>query len=345
MKAVYLTGIRQFEIKEVNKPSIRGAMDVLIKITHVTVCGSDVHYYRHGKIGDQVVKFPFILGHECSGYVEEIGEQVTRVKKGDKIAIDPAVSCFDCDQCNTGRPHTCYNLKFLGCPGQLEGSMVEYIVLPEQCCYPVKASTSLVDAALIEPLSIGVYAVKRAQLGNTDKIAVFGFGPIGMSVMLAAKVRQTGDFFVIDKINERLNIAKQEGAKVALKFSRKSNTRQIQSFEENGVDVVFECCGQQEAVDEAIDILKPGGRLILIGIPEFDSWKLPADLIRRKELTIVNIRRQNECVQEAIDLVENGKISLKRMPTHFFDWDQSAAAFHWVDNYKDGVMKAVLSFE
>ena len=344
MKAVYLTGIRKFEIKEKKKPEIKKDDDVLIKITHVTVCGSDIHYYRHGKIGNQVVKFPFIVGHECSGIVENTGAGVSKIKKGDRIAIDPAVSCFNCDQCNSGRPHTCRNLKFLGCPDQLDGSMQEYIVMPESSCYPIKESTSLVDAALAEPLSIGVYAVKRANLIEDEKIAVFGFGPIGMSVLLASKAYGKNDFYIIDKIEERLNIAKKEGARFVLNFSSNSTYKQIKTVEKFGVDVAFDCCGQQEAVDEAIKALKPGGRLVIVGIPEFDHWKFQADEIRRKEITIINIRRQNECMQEAIDLIENKKVSLERMPTHFFDLEQSAAAFNWVDNYRDGVMKAVLNF-
>jgi len=345
VKATYLTGLRKLEIREKEKPVIDGPKDVLIKITNVTVCGSDIHYFSHGRIGNQVVKFPFIVGHECSGYVEETGDGVKRVKKGDKIAIDPAVSCFQCDQCLSGRPHTCRDLRFLGCPGQLEGSMQEYIVMPEACCYPVKDSTSLVDAALSEPLSIGIYSVKRALMQHGEKIAVFGYGPIGMSVMLAAKAKGFKDFYVVDKIDERLQIAKKEGASYVMNFSNKTTSKQIQSIEPNGVDTVFECCGQQEAVDEALDVLKPGGKLVIVGIPEFDHWKLPADIIRRKEIMVINIRRQNECVQEALDLIEDGTVSLKNMPTHTFDMEQSNLAFNWVEKYKDGVMKAVLQFD
>ena len=345
MKAVYLSDIRKFEIRDIAQPEIKNNHDVLIKITHVTICGSDVHYYNQGKIGSQVVKFPFILGHECAGIVIKTGDKVTRVKTGDKIAIDPAVSCYDCDQCKSGRPHTCRNLKFLGCPDQLEGSLQEFIVMPEQSCYPVKENTTLVDAALSEPFSIGLYSIKRGNPKSGDKIAIFGYGPIGMSVMLAGKAKGFSDFYIIDRIEERLRIAKEEGAKVVLKFSSNTTARQLFSVEKDGMDIVYDCCGQQEAVDEALNVLKPGGKLVIVGIPEFDYWKFQSDILRRKEITIINIRRQNECVQEALDLIEEGKVSLKRMPTHFFDIQQTAIAFKWVENYRDGVMKAVLNFE
>jgi L-iditol 2-dehydrogenase len=345
VKAAYLSGIRQFEIKEKDQPIVENPHDVLIKITHVTVCGSDVHYYRTGRIGSQVVKYPFIVGHESSGVAEAVGDAVTRVKVGDRIAIDPAISCFECDQCRSGRAHTCRSLKFLGCPGQLEGSMVEYLVMPETSCFPVKPTTSLLDAALIEPLSVGVYAVKQSMIEPGNKIAIFGFGPIGMSVMLAGKANSANDYFVVDKIEDRLNIAKKEGAKYAFSFTVGNTSKQMNAIEKMGIDIVFECCGEQEAIDEAFKVLKPGGKLVIVGIPEFDYWKFPADEMRRKEISIINIRRQNECMQEAIDLVESGKVSLANMPTHHFDLSESQLAFSWVDKYRDGVMKAVLHLD
>ena len=131
MKAALLTGVRKIEVKDVPKPSLETDTDVLLRIAAVGICGSDLQYYSTGRIGSDVVHFPFIIGHECLAEVEEAGKSVKRVKPGDRVAVDPALSCEKCDQCIQGRPNTCRNIRFLGCPGQLEGSRADFIVIPE----------------------------------------------------------------------------------------------------------------------------------------------------------------------------------------------------------------------
>ena len=143
--------------------------DVLIRIRTVGVCGSDIHYYTSGRIGSQIVRFPFIIGHEAAGIVERTGSNVTRVKPGQRIAIDPAVSCGRCDQCKAGRENTCRELLFLGCPEQLEGCLCEYVVLPEKCCFPIEDSLTFEQATLSEPLAIGVYSVERSTSSRTSQ--------------------------------------------------------------------------------------------------------------------------------------------------------------------------------
>ncbi len=162
MKAMMLTGIRQMELKEVSTPAILNERDVLIKMKTLGVCGSDIHYYVSGKIGSQVVQYPFTVGHEGAGEVEAVGKGVSMVKPGDRIAIEPAMPCWECDQCQAGRPHTCRNLRFLGCPGQAEGSLSEYIVMPETSCFKIADEMSYDEAAISEPLAIGLYAVKQS---------------------------------------------------------------------------------------------------------------------------------------------------------------------------------------
>jgi L-iditol 2-dehydrogenase len=162
MKSMMLTGIRQMEMMDVPDPVIVNGKDVKIKMSVLGVCGSDIHYYTSGKIGSQVVKYPFTVGHEGSGVVIDIGKAVTRVKIGDQVAIEPAMPCWECDQCKSGRPHTCRKLKFLGCPGQAEGCLSEFIVMPESSCFPISPRLSPDQAAISEPLAIGVYAVKKS---------------------------------------------------------------------------------------------------------------------------------------------------------------------------------------
>lgn len=344
MKVMNLAGIKQMEMQEKAFPMIKNGKDVLIKMSVVAVCGSDIHYYTDGKIGSKIVTYPFPVGHECSGIVEKTGDEVKKIKPGDRIAIEPAMSCGHCDQCLSGRPHTCRSLKFLGCPGQADGSMSEYIVMPESCCFPIPDHVSMDEAALSEPLSIGLYAVKRSIPMLNAKVGILGYGPIGMSVMLAAQSKGAKDFYVTDKINERLAIALKEGAHIASNITQEESINKILKKEPLGLDVVFECCGQQEALEDAIALLKPGGTVMIIGIPSFDKWQITADLARSKEITFINVRRQNHCVQEALDLIASKKIDLSRMPTHYFSFAESKQAFDLVHNYEDGVMKAIIRF-
>lgn len=324
-----LTGIRAMEMQEIPTPMIVNDTDVLIKIKVLAVCGSDVHYYVSGKIGSQVVQYPFPVGHECAGVVEKVGKGVTRVKSGDRIAIEPAMPCWQCDQCLAGRPHTCRKLKFLGCPGQANGSLSEYIVMPETSCFPIHDHMTLDQAAISEPLAIGVYAVNQSKFAMGAYIGILGFGPIGMSVMLPAQVKGAGNIYVTDKIDGRLQIAKETGAKYAGNVNKTNVVKEILELEPKGLDVVFECCGKQDAIENAFDLLKPGGLLMLIGIPEFDRWSFPVDKGRHKEITIKNVRRQNGAVEETLEILENGTVDISKMPTHRFAFEDAKKLSIW----------------
>ncbi len=332
------------EMREVPSPAVVNDNDVLIRLKVVAVCGSDVHYYVSGKIGSQVVQYPFPVGHECAGVVEEVGKGVTRVKPGDRIAIEPAMNCGECDQCKGGRPHTCRKLKFLGCPGQADGSLSDFIVMPEHSCFPIADEMSFDQAAISEPLAIGVYAVRQSIPMKGARAGILGFGPIGMSVQLPALAKGADKVYVTDKIDGRLQIARDAGASYAGNVDKTDVVKEILELEPGGLDVVFECCGQQEAVDQAFELLKPGGVLMLIGIPEFDRWSLPVDKGRHKEVTVINVRRQNGAVEETLELLENGTVDVSKMPTHRFAFEDSKKAFDLVASYGDGVMKAMIDF-
>ncbi len=344
MKSMVLTGIRQMEMIEVPDPKIVNDTDVLIKMKRVGVCGSDIHYYATGKIGSQVVQYPFAVGHEGAGTVVETGSAVSTLHPGDEIAIEPAMPCWECDQCKAGRPHTCRNLKFLGCPGQADGCLSEYIVMPESSCFPLGENMILDDGALSEPLAIGVYAVKRSISMKGAAVGILGFGPIGMSVLLPAQAQGATSIYVTDKIEGRLEKARSLGANYAGNPDEEDIVAKVSELEPNMLDVVFECCGKQEALDNAIDLLKPGGTLMMIGIPEFDHWSFSADKGRRKEITYTNIRRQNHALEPTLEMMKNKVIDARQMVTHRFHFNQTKEAFDLVDQYADGVMKAMIEF-
>ncbi len=344
MRAVKLTGIRQMTMFDVPVPQIKDDKDVLIKMTHVGVCGSDVHYYTTGRIGSQIVQYPFTVGHECSGIVEKTGAAVTRVKPGDRIAIEPATPCRQCDQCLAGRPHTCRKLTFLGCPGQAEGCLSDYILMKEDSCYPIPGRMTLEDAALSEPLSIGIYAVNLSIPMRHARIGILGCGPIGLSVLLPALTQGAEKIYVTDKIDARLDVAKKAGASWTGNPLKSDVVAGITSVEPLLLDAVFECCGQQEAADQAIELVKPGGKIMFIGIPEVDRISFNMDHMRRKEICIQNVRRQNHCVQAALDMIAAQECDVNIMTTHHFPLERAQEAFDLVASYRDGVVKAMIEF-
>ena len=343
MRAVVLTGIKQMKLTDVPEPSIKEDGDVLLKIEKVGLCGSDVHYYETGRIGAQIVEYPFIIGHECAATVEAVGSSVTHVKAGDQVVVDPAASCHQCEQCTQGRENTCYNVRFLGAPGQGGGCLCEYLVMPKECCFPTNGVITLEQGALCEPLSIAVYAVKRACLPKDADVAILGAGPIGLSCLLNVHAENARACYMTEKIDERIKGAKQGGATWAGNPNNQDVVKEILQQQPAGMDVVFECAGQQETIDQAVELLEPGGKFVLIGSPRTERVSFDIDRIRRKEITIINIRRQNKCTQAAIDLIASGKVNVDFMITHRFKFEQTQDAFDMVAGYRDGVIKAIIS--
>lgn len=345
MQAMKLTGLREMTPQDIPRPELTQETDVLVRMARVGVCGSDVHYFSEGGIGSQRVAYPWAVGHEGAGVVEAVGPAVTRVKPGDRIAFDPALPCWECDQCRAGRPHTCRAQKFLGCPGQIEGCLVESMVMPETSCYRIPDSMSWDEAAIVEPLSIGLHAL--ALCGSVDgaKIGITGAGPIGLSVLLPARAKGASRVYITDKIEARLQLAQRAGADWAGNPDTQDVTAEISTREPDLLDAVFECSGSQEAMDDAVRLLKPGGKLLLIGIPSFNRVSFDINLLRRKELCLQNVRRQNNCVQPAIDIIARKEIDVNVIVTHHLPFAQTQQAFDMVADYKDGVVKAMVTFE
>lgn len=344
MKAMVLTGLNRLQIIEKPEPEITGPDDVLIRMKSVGICGSDIHYYQEGKIGSQVVQYPFTVGHEGAGIIEKTGSKVTNLKPGDRVAIDPAMPCFNCDQCKAGRFHTCRHLKFLGCPGQASGCLSEFLVMPATSCFALPDNMTLDQGALSEPLAIGVYATRLYGSLQEKTIGILGSGPIGISVLLPALTGGIRKVYMTDKIDARLALARNMGAHWTGNPDRSDVVSDILEMEPLQLDVVFECCGKQEAVDQAIRLLKPGGRLMAIGIPSFSRWSFDVDDLRRKEIDIQYVRRQNESVELTLEMISDGRIQPDAMQTHTFGFNQIEKAFEMVAGYKDGVMKAMVNF-
>ncbi|BDI28524.1 sorbitol dehydrogenase [Capsulimonas corticalis] len=343
MKSIKLTGLRRMEMFDVPKPELASDHDVLIKMAAIGICGSDVHYFAEGGIGVQVVQYPYAAGHEGAGVVEAVGAAVTQIKVGDRVAFDPAISCWECDQCLAGRSHTCRRQSFLGCPGQVEGCLAEYLVLPDRNCFPIPDSMTLEEAAIAEPLSIGLHGIALSIPLAGAKIGILGAGPIGLSVLLPAKAMGAGRVYMTDKIDARLDVASRAGADWVGNPDKIDVVQAVAEREPGLLDVVFECSGKQEAMDQGVELLKPGGKLMLIGIPgAHNRVSFDINQLRRKEITVQNVRRQNEQVQNAIDMIANRTIDVSVMITHRFPFERTQEGFDMVTDYQDGVVKAMV---
>jgi L-iditol 2-dehydrogenase len=342
MRVGYFTGLREIEIRDEPEPQLTRADDALLRIDRVGVCGSDVHYYTHGRIGNQIVRYPATIGHECSGTVVAVGRSVDRLRAGDRVAVDPAVVCGQCDQCLAGRSNTCRNIQFLGCPDQAPGAVADYRVLPAENCVPIPDRMTLEQAVLVEPLSIGVYAVRAGGVRSGSRVAILGAGPIGLSVLLAAKAAAPSTAYATDLLDERLAAARRCGADWTGNPRAQDIVAEIGRREPRGVDLVFECSGDPECIDQGMKLLAPGGTLLWIGIPPVVQVRFDAHRMRTKEITFKAVRRQQGCVEPAIRLIGEGQIDTAPLLTHRFPLDRIRDAFELVATYQDGVIKAVL---
>lgn len=365
MKVAYFTGLRELEIGEAPEPELDRPDAVLLRIDRVGVCGSDVHYYRNGRIGGQILEYPATVGHECAGTVVQVGPAVKHIEPGRRVAVDPAIVCGACDQCRAGRANTCRKLQFMGCPGEAPGAVAEHRVLPAENCFPLPETVTLEQAALVEPLSIGLHAVRLAgdcrtagdwpdfrganlelspsgSSGAEPHLAVLGSGPIGLSVLVCAKAAKPCTVYMTDLIDERLQVARQCGADWTGNARRAEVTAAIAEREPLGLDVVFECSGDPACIDQAQRLLAPGGRLVLVGIPPTEQVGFDPHLMRRKELSFTNVRRQIGCVGPVIEMIAQGQIDTAPLLTHRFPLQRLREAFELVAGYRDGVIKAVV---
>ena len=341
MKALVLHGIRDLRVDEVPKPK-PGPGQVLTRVRAVGLCGSDVHYYTHGRIGDQVVRKPMIVGHEGAGEVAALGPGVTDLKVGQRLALEPALSCGRCEYCITGRPNLCPKVRFCSTP-PIDGLMCEFAVLERHQCVPIPDAMTWDEAAMLEPLQVGVHAVNLAQVRPDETVAVVGAGCIGLGCMEMARVAGAGRILVTDKLNYRLKLARQLGADETINVDQEDPAEAVARLTDGrGADLVFECTNRAAGAPQAWSLAGIGGRVIMVGIPEEDEIVLDAHQSRRKELSVQYVRRSRHACRQAIDLVTSKRVDVARWVTHRVKLARAAKAFDLVANYADGVLKAVI---
>lgn len=306
MKGAFLIKPYNIEIREIEKPDIKNEDDVLIRVKSVGVCGSDIHYYREGRIGNFIVKEPLILGHESSGIVEKVGKNVKNVKEGDKVAIEPQVPCRKCDYCKEGRYNLCSDVKFFATP-PVNGTFCEYIVHPSDFVYKLPENISLDEGSLIEPLSVGIHAADLIDLKPGERVIVSGLGPVGLLSLIYAKLN-SATVYGIEKNKKRIEIAKKFGCEYIFDTGQ-IEIKEIKDNLKEKFDVVFECSGFSGLIEETINWVKRGGRIVFIGMGadfiNFNILKLTID-----EIKISGIFRYANTYKKGIEILSKNKIDL-----------------------------------
>jgi len=306
------------DIRLHNEPDpIPGAGEKILQVKAVGICGSDLHWFTEGGIGDSQLEHPLVLGHEFAGITEN----------GQRVAVDPAIPCGKCEFCKHGHPNLCPDVRFAG-HGRIDGALREYMAWDEKYLLPIPDSLTFADGAMLEPLGVAIHAVDLAHIKAGMMVGVFGCGPIGLLIIQLAKLSGAVNIVATDKLAHRVEAAKAYGASHAFLAGDSLELEEIRAATGGrGVDVAFEVAGVQDAVDTSITAVIPGGKVILAGIPDDDKTSFLASTARRKGLTVKLVRRMKHTYPRAIDLVSLGLVDVRSLVTLRFPLEQASEAF------------------
>ena len=340
MKVAVMTGIGKMEFSERPIPEPK-ADEVLVRLEHVGVCGSDLHYFEHGRIGDYIVKPPFVLGHEAAGIVAEIGSEVKHLKKGDKVALEPGKTCGTCDFCRSGLYNLCPDVIFFATP-PIDGVFQEYVAHEAALCFKLPENMGTLEGAMIEPLAVGFHAALsgNAKIGQTALVS--GSGCIGLVSMMALKAIGLSRVYISDVVNKRLEKAKTLGADEVINVKEKDLQNSIQNAQNKGLDLVIESSGSEIAAKEGIGVLKKGGTLVFVGYSQSGMMNLPIAQAMNKELTFKTIYRYRHIYPLAINAVQRGLVDIKNIVTNVFDFKDIQKAMDESIHNKAEIVKAVI---
>ena len=333
---MYLEKPGKIVSRQIDMPRI-GKNGVLVKIKAVGICGSDIHYYTTGRIGQFVVKKPLILGHECSGKVVEAGEEVSTFQAGDRVVLEPGIPCRKCSYCKQGRYNLCSEMSFMATP-PVDGALVEYVVHPADFSFKIPEETSFEEATFFEPFAVGLYAVERANLKPASKILILGAGPIGLATLLSALSTGHDDITMVDLYEFRLAKAKEMGVRKTV------SPHKLDILTKFGpqFDVVFETAGSVITTQETVMLARRGGKVILVGLPGQEKIELNTNLIISKELDLLGIFRYVNIYPRIVKLVQDKKLDFKPLITHKFSFEDTERGLKFVRDNKDSCVKAVI---
>lgn len=341
MKVAVMNGVVKmgFVEREIPQPADN---EVLVKLEYVGICGSDMHYYETGRIGDYVVEPPFVLGHEPGGVVVEVGKNVTHLKVGDRVALEPGKTCGHCEYCREGKYNLCPDVVFFATP-PVDGVFQEYVAHEAALCFKLPENVDTLEGALIEPLAVGFHAANQGGAHAGQTAVVFGAGCIGLVSMMALKAEGVSRVYVVDIMQKRLDKAMELGATGVINSMNTDVQEEIGRLTEGkGVDLVIETAGMEVTTRQAIHITKKGATIVLVGYSKTGEMTLPLSLALDKELTFKTVFRYRHIYPMAIEAVASGKVNLKGIVSNIFNFDDIQAAMDKSVSDKANIVKSVV---
>lgn len=346
MLAARLHGPSDLRVERVPHPGPPGRGEVLLRVAVTGICGSDLHSYQDARIGDTPIQEPLILGHEFSGVIKAVGPDsldghFESLKVGARVAVDPAQPCGRCELCEKGHPNLCRRLHFCGNYPD-GGSFCEWMHMPARSCFPIPKALDDTEAALLEPLGVAIHAVDLSKIKVASSVAILGAGPIGLLILQVARLAGAEPIFITDKFPWRLKLAERWGA-VPIQCEKEDALKRIaKETHGRGVDIAIEAAWGDQSVEQAAEMARLGGRVVLVGIPGDDRLALKHSTARRKGLNLVMSRRMKHVYPRAIQLTERGRVDLKGLVSHRFPLKRAAEAFALNTAYRDGVVKVMV---
>jgi L-iditol 2-dehydrogenase len=354
MRAARLHGPSDVRIESLPRPGAPGPGEALLRVRAVGICGSDLHTYLDGRISSTQLPQPLIPGHEFAGVIQAVGDGATggagaMLAVGAAVAVDPLQACGKCELCLTGNPNLCLDHKFCGL-SPTDGAMCQWMIVPANTCFPIEGlglepSRLFAEGALLETLGVALHAVDLAHIKLGDFVAIVGAGPIGLCILQAAKRAGARKVFVTDQLSWRLDLARELGAETISCRNQDPAEIVMRLTDGRGVDVAIEAAWADRSIQQAADMTRNGGRLVLVGIPGDDQLILRHSVARRKGLTIRMSRRMKHAYPRAIALRREGAIDLHRLVTHRFPLERAAEAFALNARYEPGVVKVMIDVE
>jgi L-iditol 2-dehydrogenase len=340
-RAAFMTGLRKMEFRDVPMPSARDG-EVVVKLEYVGICGSDVHYYEHGRIGDYIVEGDFILGHECAGSVYEVGPGAVKLKVGDRVALEPGLVCGKCEYCLTGRYNLCPSVEFFATP-PYHGCFENFVAFPEHRAFKLPDNITSKEGALIEPLAVGLEAASVAGVGLGDSVIILGSGCIGLMSLLASKARGAADVTVADVIPKRLERAMKLGATRVIDASKCDSMKAIlEATGGQGADIVMETAGATVTTQQTPFAVKRGGTIVLVGMPPDDVIPFNFAKLMGQVADVRTIFRYKNQYPVAINALSSGAIDVSGVVSDEFRFDDLAEAFRVNIENKNDVVKIVI---
>lgn len=343
-KAIFMHGTNEMIWKDVPMPAAK-ENEVLVKVDAVGICGSDIHYYQHGRIGDFVVQGDFILGHECAGEVVEVGSAVKNLVIGDRVALEPGKTCGKCEFCKSGRYNLCPDVEFFATP-PYHGVFTNYVAHPEDMCFKLPDNVTNVEGALVEPLAVGLHATNVGEVKLGDTVVIFGTGCIGLVTLLASKARGASNVIVVDVLENRLKTATRLGATHVINARETDVVKRVAELTDGkGAQVVIDTAGAEITVKQTVDVVKRGGTIVLVGMTPKNEVSFNFMKLMGKEGQVKTIFRYKNLYPVAINAIASGAINVKDIVSHEFDFENTKEAFDFVVNNANDVVKVVIKIK